>query len=178
MVNQPVKLVFSASSCRDPESDLRVCAWVSNDQDRTYRSSYEKRTPVFRYHCTVFNHLINPFKEVQQPYVKVSTKFTLLNNVCRQLYLETAVLPYKLNMIAFDSQNIMVNFLLHEQRLSRQQRHALAKLLVRNDLPGANMLTFLPNLKKVLVDTQPVLTWYTVIRDDGEEPKLQRRYRS
>jgi hypothetical protein len=138
----------------------------------------KKEKPVFRYNCTVFSHSTNPFKADQQPYVRISTKFTLLNNVCRQLYLETAVLPYKLSKFAFDSHNIMVNFLLHEQRLSRQQRHALTKLLVRNDLPGANMLTFLPNLEKVLIDSKQVLTWYTVIRAEGEEPKLQRRYRS
>jgi hypothetical protein len=138
--------------------------------------------PVFRYNCTVYNYPTNPFKGNQQPYVKVSTSFTLLNNICRQLYLETAVLPYKLSMIAFESHNIMVNFLLHEQRLSHSQRHALTQLLVRNALPGANLLTYLPNVEKVFLGSEQVYGkssgWYTVVRQEGEEPSLQRLFDS
>jgi hypothetical protein len=135
--------------------------------------TFEEEQPVFKYHSTVFSRMTNPFEEKQQPYVKVSKRFTLLNNVCRQLYLETAVLPYKLSTIAFDSTNIMVNFLLHEQRLSRSQRHGFKHLIVRNDLPGANMLTYLPNLEKVYLGGQQA--WYNVVRRDGEKPELQRK---
>jgi hypothetical protein len=134
---------------------------------------------MFRYHCTVFSRITNPFKERQQHYVKVSKGFTLLNNICRQLYLETAVLPYKLSIIAFDSNNIMVNFLLHEQRLSRSQRHGLKQIIVRNYLPGANMLTYLPNLEKVYLGDQQAHNkpsgWYNVVRREGEGPELQRK---
>jgi hypothetical protein len=141
--------------------------------------TYEEEQPVFKYHCTVFSRMTNPFKERQQHYVKISKGFTLLNNICRQLYLETAVLPYKLSTIAFDSNNIMVNFLLHEQRLSRSQRHGFKQIIVRNCLPGANMLTYLPNLEKVYLGGQQAHNkpsgWYNVVRREGEEPELQRK---
>jgi hypothetical protein len=145
----------------------------------TYRSSYEESKPVFRYRSTVFNHITNPFKERQQSYVKVSKGFTLLNNTCRQMYIETSVLPYKLSTIAFDSYNIMVNFLLHEQRLSRPQRHGFKQIVVRHDLPAANMLTYLPNLERVFLGGQQAHSkpsgWYMVVRPDGEKPKLVRK---
>ena len=92
------------------------------------------------------------------------------------MYLETASLPFKYNFIAFDSHNIMVNFLLHEQRLSRQQCHAITLLLLPNDIPGANMLTYLPNVEKVYLGSEHPIKlqgWYRVIRSDGKKPKLE-----
>jgi hypothetical protein len=143
---------------------------------QTYHSSYKKVVPVFKYHCTVFSTRVNPYKDRQNPRVKISHGFTLLNSICRQLYLETAALPYKLNTIAFDSHNTMVNFILIEQRLSRQQRHALTQLFLPNDVPGANMLTFLPNLTKVFLGFTQTLQkqqgFYIVIREDGKQPRL------
>lgn len=159
----------------------------------TYRSKYKddklsESVPVFKYHCTVFDQRVNPCKDRQQSDVEVTTDFILLNNVCRQLYLETAGLLFKLNRIAFESYKIMFNFIGYEQRLSRQQRHSLSEMLVGDDLPGANILTCLPNLEKVFLagvdqiykriqDGKPK-GWYLVIRPEGEEPKLQLINRS
>jgi hypothetical protein len=146
----------------------------------TYQSTYKNVVPVFRYHCTVFSERTNPFKDSQQPHVKISSGLTFLNNICRQLYLETAALPYKLNMMAFESHNIMVNFILIEQRLSRQQRHAFTQLVLPDNLPGANMLAYLPNLEKVFLGFARSYDiskgWYNVIREDGKKPKLSKHY--
>jgi hypothetical protein len=143
---------------------------------QTYHSSYEKVVPVFKYHCTVFSERVNPYKDRQNARVNTSRSFTLLNNICRQLYLETTALPYKLNTIAFDSHNTMINFILIERRLSPQQRHALTQLFLPNDIPGANMLTFLPNLEKVFLGFthtfQKPQGFYIVIREEGKQPRL------
>jgi hypothetical protein len=132
--------------------------------------------PVFRYHCTVFSARVNPYKNRQNPHVRISHGFTLLNNICRQLYLETTALPYKLNTIAFDSHNTMVNFILIEQRLSREQRHALTQLLLPNDVPGANILNFLPNLTRVflgfILHLEQRQGFYNVFREKSKQPRL------
>jgi hypothetical protein len=154
----------------------------------TYRPSYTntkliENVPTFNYYCTVYNQLVNPYKERQHPDVGVFIEFTLLNNVCRQLYLETAALPFALNRIAFETSNVMFNYIGHDQRLSKQQRHSLKQLMVGDDLPGANILTYLPNLEKVYlagvdqvqrrIQGEKSMGWYVVIREDGKEPRLR-----
>ena len=147
----------------------------------TYRPDYKryalsKVVPVFKYHCTVFDKQVDPYRLCELPGVKTSTGFPLLNHVCRQLYLETGPLPFKLNMIAFEKHITMFYFLVTEQRLTRQQRHALTKLLIWDELPGANILTYLPNLERVFLGTTDHETWYRgwyrVVRRDGKEPDL------
>ncbi|KAF1834488.1 hypothetical protein BDW02DRAFT_550291 [Decorospora gaudefroyi] len=151
----------------------------------TYRTIYSPQKPrqaqqvipIFKYNCTVFNSFTNPFKATALPYLKWSTSFTLLNNICRQLYEETATLPYKLNLISFGSHNIMINFLLMERRLSRQQLDAITQLVLPNALPESNMRGYLRNLDRVfLAFDQNGLpkSWYCIIRDEGEEPKVAR----
>lgn len=135
----------------------------------------KKVTPVFKYHCTVIDGKMNPFQAAAKPYIKIRKSFTLLNSVCRQLYVETATLPYKLNMMCFSSHNIMVNFLLMEKRLSREQLDAFTQLLLRNELPGSNLLACLRSLEKVyLVSDQSGKSsgWYHVEREERKEPNL------
>ncbi|EOA81575.1 uncharacterized protein SETTUDRAFT_165993 [Exserohilum turcica Et28A] len=133
-------------------------------------------TPMFRYHCTVIDGKMNPFLAAAKPYIKTQNSFTLLNSTCRQLYVETASLPYKLNVICFGSHNIMVNFLLMEKRLSRQQLDAFTQLLLPDNLPGPAMLASLRNLEKVYLiyqQTETAQGWYHVDRKEGEEPSLR-----
>jgi hypothetical protein len=149
----------------------------------TYRTTKSNKihevTPVFKYYCTVYDKKpTNPFNAASQPYRKSTTSFTPLNNVCRQLYQETAVLPYKLNMICFGSHNIMFNFLFMEKRLSRQQLDAFTQLMVPDELPGSNMLGLLRNLGKMYLavdQTGKAKGWFVVVRQEGEKPKLQRK---
>ncbi|KAF2132417.1 hypothetical protein P153DRAFT_429557 [Dothidotthia symphoricarpi CBS 119687] len=147
------------------------------------RTGYDKPpilSPVFKYHCTVFKGKASPYKQTEQPWIKTSTGFTLLNGVCRQLHQETSIMPYELNVIAFDSHLTMWNFLFMENRLSRKQRHAITHLMLPDAQPQANMLTYLPNLAKFFLGRQITMEdhtqlangWYKVIRLDGREPKL------
>ncbi|KAF1841679.1 uncharacterized protein K460DRAFT_388558 [Cucurbitaria berberidis CBS 394.84] len=146
----------------------------------TYRATYKSSelrqvVPIFRYHCTVFDKRTNPFKQSQQPYVNVSTGFTLLNNVCRQMYLETATLPFKHNLISFGSHNIMFNFLFMEKRVSCAQLDAITQLVLPDALPQPNMLIYLRNLEQVFLAVDQDFTskgWFRVVRREGEEPKL------
>lgn len=131
--------------------------------------------PVFRYHCTVLDGRTKPHQAAARPYLKTHKTFTLLNHVCRQLYVETATLPYKLNVMCFASHNIMVNFLLMEKRLSRRHLDAFTQLILPDELPGSNMLACLRNLENVFLafgDSERPGGWYRVERVEGEEARL------
>jgi hypothetical protein len=144
---------------------------------RTVESALEpdKVIPIFRYCCAVYSQRnVNPFRK-QLPFINVAYKFTPLNNVCRQLYNETATLPYILNTLAFATNNVMFNFLFVERRLSREQRDAIKSFIVRDALPMPNLLIFMRNLEKVeLVEDLPGKEkgTYKVTRVKGRAPKL------
>ncbi len=131
--------------------------------------------PVFRYCCAVYSQPgVNPFKK-QLPYINVTNSYTPLNNICRQLYNETATLPYTLNTLAFSTHNTLFNFLFLEQRLSREQRDAITSVTLQDALPMPNLLTYMRNLQKVvLVDDIPgnKKGTYKVTRVEGKAPKL------
>jgi hypothetical protein len=117
---------------------------------------------------------MSPFRDVH-PSLLVQN-FTHLNNICRQLYVETAILPFKANVIAFESHNVMVNLVIHEKRLSRQQREAISILMLPNDVPGGNVLAYLPNVEQVyLAFDQPgkLRGLYKVVRGGGKRPRLE-----
>ncbi|KAI4670479.1 uncharacterized protein J4E79_000761 [Alternaria viburni] len=145
--------------------------------DPTKPKKVKRVTPIFKYQCTVYDGTQNPFKTISQPWVKRPTVFTLLNGVCRQMYQETATLPYRLNLIAFDSYSIMFNFLFLESRLHREHLDAFTELLLPNQLPGSNALARLSNVSKVYLGvTQEGKPkgWYRVVRTQREEPRLAR----
>ena len=131
--------------------------------------------PTFRYCCAVYSQTnVNPFKK-QLPYINVTYGYTPLNNICRQLYNETATLPYTLNTLAFSTHNTMFNFLFLEQRLSREQRDAITSITLQDALPMSNLLTYMRNLQNVvLVDDLPgnLKGTYKVTRVKGKAPKL------
>ncbi|KAH7078992.1 hypothetical protein BKA63DRAFT_408973 [Paraphoma chrysanthemicola] len=144
----------------------------------TYRTTYvndqpAKQTPIFRYHCVVYDRLTNPFQEIRKGTIGIQHGFTLLNRVCRQLYLETAPLPYQLNTIAFASYNVMMNFLVIERRLSRQQREAVRTLVLPDHLPAPNILESLPKLQRFYLGLYQYVElkgWYRVVREEGQLP--------
>ena len=156
---------------------------------QTYKTTYEDPTatdenkkatkvaPVFKYYCRVYEGRVNPFSE-RQPPTPVSTSFTLFSGVCRQLYLETATLPWELNFIAFDSHSICVNFILLEKRMTWDQRETLLMLFLPDDLPGANMLEYLPSLYKFRLAFDQIGEKkegvYKVVRAKKQWPRLVR----
>ncbi|KAL6705815.1 hypothetical protein ACN47E_006275 [Coniothyrium glycines] len=130
--------------------------------------------PVFKYRCTVYDNKVrNPYTGEQQRQFKISGSITLLNNICRQLYLETAALPYK--SLCFDFHKTFVNMLLMEKRLSRLHLNAITKLGLPDELPQPNMLVYLRNLQSVTLgfsnNNHPKGT-YDVVRAENERPRL------
>lgn len=59
-----------------------------------------------------------------------SSGVTLLSGVCRQLYHETAVLPFKLNVLSFVGPRLVERYL-KERRMSLRQRRAVRTLFAR-----------------------------------------------
>lgn len=69
----------------------------------------------------------------------------------------------------------MVNFVLHEKRLSREQRHAITLLILPDDVPSGNMLAYLPNVERVWLafeQYQKPKGWYKVVRKGGKKAYL------
>ncbi|KAI2475989.1 hypothetical protein Ptr902_12628 [Pyrenophora tritici-repentis] len=147
--------------------------------DPTRPTFAKQSVPVFKYRCTVYDQFsgqpTNPYRAM--PFVKTAKSFTLLNHVCRQMYEEAATLPYKLNLICFDSYSTMINFLLMEKRLSRRHLEAFTQILLPDGLPATNILTCLRNVDKVYLAFEhygKLKGWYQVVRRAGEEPTMRR----
>ncbi|KAF2709553.1 hypothetical protein K504DRAFT_467518 [Pleomassaria siparia CBS 279.74] len=106
--------------------------------------------PHFKYHATVYNGHVNPYA-LTGPEAKVSEGYTLLNGVCRQLYLETNILPYRFNTWGFESSLTMWNFLVVERTLSQAQRKGIREVVVKRDLPEKNLMEFMGGLERGLL---------------------------
>ena len=99
---------------------------------------------------------------------------TLLSGVCRQLYHETALLPYQLNTWSFENTHVMERFVVKERRLSRFQRRALHTLFVEGSLNPA-MEKFFGGLKVLLVGDGTKLTRVAVA--DKAQSQTQHSWR-
>ncbi|TLD25587.1 hypothetical protein PspLS_05887 [Pyricularia sp. CBS 133598] len=84
------------------------------------------RNPAIRGHTTRESRVAG--KDIQTG--ATSGGLTLLSGVCRQLYHETATLPFQLNTWSFHSPRLM-NRYLKERRMTLKQRRAVKALFVR-----------------------------------------------
>lgn len=129
---------------------------------------------TLKYTCTAYQGRINPFQE-RSPFHPniIPTDLTLLNGVCRQLYYETEILPYKLNLWAFEKHLKMTNFLFVGNQLKRKHRAAIQELLVTDQLPGDNMLKSMSGLRNVFLTGSATATAsakhgrYGVVKENG-----------
>jgi hypothetical protein len=105
---------------------------------------------TFNYTPTTYRGHVNPFpaRSISKS-LFTTTKLTLMNSVCRQLYHETEILPFKLNCWAFEKYLTMMNFLFVDKQLMRKQRAAIKELLVTDQLPGGNLLDVMDGVQKV-----------------------------
>ncbi|KAF2192808.1 hypothetical protein K469DRAFT_621457 [Zopfia rhizophila CBS 207.26] len=118
------------------------------------KETYKSTIPRFRFHCTVFNQPVKlpsiVFPEfAPQMQGKGEEGFTLLNGVCRQLYNDTAVLPYELNAWVFSSYTALENFILHRKALPRSHRKAITDLVVPFTLPSESLVDYMGGLQSV-----------------------------
>jgi hypothetical protein len=116
---------------------------------KTHNEGRVDRTPHFRYASVVCKEIRDPRSRKALPRVDKTRGMSLLSGVCRQLYLETATLAYKLNDFTFRTHNTMFNFIFRERRLRPQQLEAITELTVKQDLPSEAVLSLLPNLRRV-----------------------------
>jgi len=103
----------------------------------------------------------NPWHGSPAALTRAPQRITLLSNVCRQLYVETAVLPFRLNAWSFENSRLMERYVQTEKRLTAQQRRAVQTLVVREALPKAMENRF-AGLKTIVrrdgnkLETEPV----------------------
>lgn len=146
----------------------------------TYRTNFKggepvNSVPIFKYNYCVYNGRSNPFKAQSLYQAVVMRSYTTLNNVCRQLYEETALLPFRLNLLAFSSSNVMFNFLYQEQRLTRQQRNAITELIMPDGMIEQNVLNGMRGLKAFYLSRSvegDSRGCYAVVREEGKEARL------
>ncbi|KAJ4286712.1 hypothetical protein N0V90_012964 [Kalmusia sp. IMI 367209] len=151
--------------------ELGYVTYSNLDMPNGTRSSL----PAFQYCSIVYEGRYNPFTIHAQQLSHMSA-MVLLNRVCRQLYLETYTLPYSLNHFCFDSENVLFNFIVMENRLTRQQRNAITAITIQHQLPVPILLKKLPNLERVrLMNSEKDYEqgWWTVDRT-GNVPILKK----
>ncbi|KAK4142559.1 uncharacterized protein C8A04DRAFT_29836 [Dichotomopilus funicola] len=96
---------------------------------------------------------------------------TLLSPVCRQLYHETALLPFRLNAWSFDSSHTMDRYILKEKRLPLAQRRAI-RLLYAQTVLTSPVEKYFGGLEVIVLGTG-----LTMIRRVEEEGDPERGYR-
>lgn len=77
---------------------------------------------------------------------------TLLSPVCRQLYHETVLLPFRLNAWSFESLHVMDRYVIKEKRLPLPHRRAIRLLYTQTVLPTA-VEKYFGGLEVVVLDT-------------------------
>lgn len=128
----------------------------------------QTRQPVFRYYSFIFNKPLNPFSEQCQRPKFCTRGMTLLNGVCRQLYHETAVLPYLLNRWAFDCNDTLFT-LIRSNRVPKLQWKGIKYLILPDEQPGLNLIKFMDGVETVVVvgdGTWGSRTQYEVVMGD------------
>ncbi|ORY10658.1 hypothetical protein BCR34DRAFT_566509 [Clohesyomyces aquaticus] len=112
------------------------------------KESYEL-VKVFKYRYTVYPMSADLINGTHIKGIAASKVFTPMNLVCRQLWYETATLPFKLNRWLFTTHQLMMNFLWFEKKLQRHQRRSMATMFVASQLPSKTMVQWMGGLKKI-----------------------------
>ena len=106
------------------------------------------------FQCVVYRQGVNPYdaelqcEKKRPPFEK---GITLLNTVCRQLYKETALLPYKRNTWAFQSNRVFKKFATRQDYLPPPHRRSFKSLFLLR-LPDKLVLKKLRCLKTIWLD--------------------------
>lgn len=90
-----------------------------------------------RFFSRVLDANENPWRSPAVDFGHSPRRITIISGVCRQLYAETAVLPFRLNAWSFESTRLMERYIQREKRLTAQQRCAVQTLVVRDGLSKA-----------------------------------------
>ena len=96
---------------------------------------------------------------------------TLLSSISRQLYHETVLLPYALNVWSFESNHVMERLLLKEKRLPLPHRRAI-RILYSPSVLTVAVEKALGQLEAVLLQGGVRMTKVVVVGQDGKDSKV------
>ncbi|KAK0620607.1 hypothetical protein B0T14DRAFT_604171 [Immersiella caudata] len=161
---------------------INVCYKKWEHKSRASRSGQRSTEAVVEggFYCRILDKKQDPWKtspshhhpNVAPPrsgssHVKYQQGMALLSSVCRQLYNETVLLPYALNVWSFESNHVMERLLLKEKRLPRPHRRAIRMLYTPSVLTVAVEKAF-GNLEVLLLQGGVRMTRVEVVKGEGK----------
>ncbi|KAJ4289320.1 hypothetical protein N0V88_007071 [Collariella sp. IMI 366227] len=135
--NRIYELVLSVG-----QVNVRFKKWEHRPRTRSNGQRYYETSAEGGFFCRVLDRDQNPWQEPRES--KSTTTIitterrggmTLLSPVCRQLYHETVLLPFRLNAWSFESLAVMDRFVMKEKRLPLPHRRAIRVLYSPTPLP-------------------------------------------
>ncbi|KAL1839887.1 hypothetical protein VTJ49DRAFT_1022 [Mycothermus thermophilus] len=155
---------------------IHVCfkRWEHKARIRNGQRYYE--TSEGGFFCRILERDQNPWRELKsrKPPSDGSPAprgMTLLSPVCRQLYHETALLPFRLNAWSFDSLHTMDRYIMKEKRLPLPQRRAIRLLYTQTVLPTP-VEKYLGGLEVIVLESG--LTMVKQVVESGPEHGYRR----
>ncbi|KAK4149275.1 hypothetical protein C8A00DRAFT_47074 [Chaetomidium leptoderma] len=113
--------------------------WEHRARTRHGQRYYETTEGGFG--CRILDRDQNPWRDPKPETTTESPSsgrgMKLLSPVCRQLYHETVLLPFRLNAWSFESLSAMDRYVMKEKRLPLPHRRAIRLLYVQTVLPTA-----------------------------------------
>ncbi|KAH6631358.1 hypothetical protein F5144DRAFT_489770 [Chaetomium tenue] len=135
---------------------INVCfkKWRRRLQIKNGHRYYE--TTEGGFYCRILGEAQDPWVGLKDDTTEPSAcrGMTLLSPVCRQLYHETVLLPFRLNAWSFQSMHVLDRFAIKEKRLPRSQRRAIRLLYVQTPLPKSATKYFV-GLKVIVLEPAP-----------------------
>ncbi|KAH6857035.1 hypothetical protein B0I37DRAFT_304227 [Chaetomium sp. MPI-CAGE-AT-0009] len=133
---------------------INVCfkKWGRRVQIKNGQRHYETITGGF--YCRILGKDQNPWVGSKANATEPPPRrgMTLLSPVCRQLYHETVLLPFRLNVWSFESLHVLDRFVIKEKRLPRPHRRAIRLLYAQGLLPKSAAKYF-GGLKVIVLET-------------------------
>ena len=131
---------------------INVCfkKWEHKARTRNGQRYYE--TVGGGFWCRILAKDQNPWGGPKAPSAPPRRGLKLLSPVCRQLYHETALLPFRLNAWSFESLHVMDRFVMKEKRLALPHRRAIRMLYSQTVLP-APVEKYFGGLEVVVLET-------------------------
>lgn len=150
---------------------IHVCfkRWEHKPRLRNGQRYY--KTTEGGFGCRILERGQNPWQSAKSIQPSPTRGMTLLSPVCRQLYHETALLPYSLNAWSFETRHVMERYLIKEKRLPRPHRRAIKLLYSQHVLPSS-IEKYFGGLKTVMLEYGITMT-KRLENADPENPRRQ-----
>ncbi|KAL2129644.1 hypothetical protein VTI74DRAFT_7501 [Chaetomium olivicolor] len=130
--------------------NVRFKKWEHKPRTRNGQRYY--KTTEGGFWCRILDRDQNPWRESKASDCPSPRGMTLLSPVCRQLYHETVLLPFRLNAWSFESLAVMDRYVIKEKRLPLPHRRAIRLLYSPTVLP-APVEKFFGGLEVVVLET-------------------------